>query len=32
MRFSARGALTWQQWFVEQNGWPKALEAAELRE
>ena len=32
MRFSARGAITWQEWFVEPNGWPKALEAAGLSE
>jgi hypothetical protein len=29
-RFSARGLATWQEWFVEQNGWHKALEAAGL--
>ena len=32
MRFSNRGAVTWQEWFVEQNRWPKALEAAGLEE
>jgi hypothetical protein len=31
-RFSARGTTTWQEWFVEENGWPKALEAAGLEE
>ena len=29
-RLSTRGTATWQEWFVEQNGWPKALEAAGL--
>jgi ketosteroid isomerase-like protein len=29
---SARGRIAWQEFFVEQNGWPKALEAAGLRE
>jgi ketosteroid isomerase-like protein len=32
MRFSARSAVTWQEWFVEQNGWQKAVEAAGLSE
>jgi ketosteroid isomerase-like protein len=27
-RLSARGTATWQEWIVEENGWPKALEAA----
>jgi len=31
-RLSARGTATWQEWFVEQNGWQKALVAAELEE
>ena len=30
MRLSERGAVSWQEWFVEQNGWQKALEAAGL--
>ena len=30
MRLSTRGAVSWQEWFVEQNGWQKALEAAGL--
>ncbi len=29
-RLSARGSATWQEWFVEENGWQKALEAAGL--
>jgi hypothetical protein len=29
---SARGLVTWQEWFVDQDGWEKALEAAGLRE
>jgi hypothetical protein len=32
MRFSARSRATWQEWFVEQNGWQKTLEAAGLSE
>jgi hypothetical protein len=31
-RFSARGTATWQEWFVEQDGWQKTLEAAGLSE
>jgi len=31
-RFSARGKVIWQEWFVEQSGWQKALEAAGLSE
>jgi ketosteroid isomerase-like protein len=31
-RLSARGTATWQEFFVEQNGWQKALEAAGLSE
>jgi len=31
-RLSPRGRATWQEWFVEQNGWHKTLEAAGLRE
>ena len=31
-RLSARGAATWQEWFVEQNGWQEALDAAGLSE
>jgi ketosteroid isomerase-like protein len=32
VRLSARGLATWQGWFVEQDGWRKALEAAGLHE
>jgi SnoaL-like domain len=32
IRFSARSTITWQEWFVEQNGWSDALEAAGLSE
>jgi ketosteroid isomerase-like protein len=32
VRLSARGLATWQGWFVEQDGWKKALEAVGLRE
>jgi hypothetical protein len=32
MRFSPRGLVVWQEWFVEQDGWKKALEAAGLSE
>jgi hypothetical protein len=32
VRLSARGLATWQGWFVEQDGWQKALEAVGLRE
>jgi hypothetical protein len=32
IRLSARGTTTWQEWFVEQDGWQKALEAAGLSE
>ena len=31
-RFSARGLVQWQEWFIEQGGWQKALEAAELQD
>jgi len=31
-RLSARGLATWQGWFVEQDGWKKALDAVGLRE
>ena len=30
MKLSARGAVSRQEWFVEQNGWRKALEVAGL--
>ena len=26
-RFSSRGRIQWQEWFIEDNGWSKALEA-----
>jgi len=29
---SARGLIHWQEWFAEQGGWEKALEAVGLRE
>jgi ketosteroid isomerase-like protein len=32
VRLSARGLVAWQGWFVEQEGWKKALEAVGLRE
>jgi hypothetical protein len=32
VRFSARGLVVWQEWFVEQNGWEKALAAVGLSE
>jgi hypothetical protein len=32
VRFSARGLIVWQEWFVEQNGWKKALAAVGLSE
>ena len=32
VRFSARGLVIWQEWFAEQEGWKKALEAAGLSE
>jgi ketosteroid isomerase-like protein len=32
VRVSARGRATWQEWFVVQNGWQKALEAIGLLE
>jgi ketosteroid isomerase-like protein len=32
IRISARGRATWQEWFVEQDGWQKTLEAAGLSE
>jgi hypothetical protein len=31
-RVSARGLVVWQEWFIEQDGWKKALEAVGLRE
>ena len=31
IKFSARGLVAWQEWFAEQDGWTKALEAAGLR-
>ena len=32
VKFSDRGLIVWQEWFVEQDGWTKALEAVGLRE
>ena len=32
IRFSARGLVAWQEWFAEQGGWSKALEAVGLSE
>jgi hypothetical protein len=29
---SDRGRVAWQEWFAEQDGWTKALEAVGLRE
>ena len=31
IRFSSRGLIIRQDWFVEQTGWEKALEAAGIR-
>jgi hypothetical protein len=32
VKLSARGRAVWQEWFVEQDGWKRALEAVGLRE
>jgi hypothetical protein len=32
VKLSPRGLVAWQEWFVEQDGWTKALEAVGLRE
>lgn len=32
VRLSHRGQVIWQEWFAEQNGWTKALEAVGLSE
>jgi SnoaL-like domain len=32
VRLSARSLAIWQRWFVEHDGWKKALEAVGLRE
>lgn len=32
IRISQGGLVTWQEWFAEQNGWKKALEAVGLSE
>jgi hypothetical protein len=32
MELSSRGKIARQEWFVEQNGWRRTLEAAGLRE
>ena len=31
VKLSARGLVTWQEWFVEQDGWKRALAAVGLR-
>ena len=31
LRLSDRGRVAWQEWFAEQDGWTKALEAVGLR-
>ena len=31
-KLSARGRIVWQEWFVEDDGWKKALEAVRLSE
>jgi ketosteroid isomerase-like protein len=30
VRLSPRGLVTWQEWFVEREGWEKAIEALDL--
>jgi SnoaL-like protein len=32
VRLSSRGIAAWQEWFAEEQGWHKALEAVGLRE
>jgi ketosteroid isomerase-like protein len=32
VRLSGRGVVRWQEWFVEQSGWNKAVEAVELQD
>jgi hypothetical protein len=32
MELSSRGKIARQKWFVEQNGWQRALEAVGLRQ
>ena len=32
LRFSPRGLVAWQEWFAEQEGWKKAVEAVGLSE
>ena len=32
MELSSRGKIARQEWFVEQNGWQRTLEAAGLSE
>ena len=32
VKLSARGAVVWQEWFAEQDGWNNALEAVGLSE
>lgn len=31
-KLSARGRVVWQEWFVDQDGWAKALAAVGLAE
>ena len=31
-KLSPRGKVAWQEWFVEDGGWKRALEAVGLRE
>jgi hypothetical protein len=31
MRLSSRGRISWQEWFVEQDGWEKTLAASGLK-
>jgi hypothetical protein len=32
VRLSRQGKIVWQEWFVENDGWTKALKAAGLQE
>jgi hypothetical protein len=32
LKLSPRRLITWQEWFVETDGWSKALEAVGLSE
>jgi hypothetical protein len=31
-RFSGRDRVAWQEWFVEEDAWERALDAVGLRE